>query len=410
MDADAECHPEWPYYLALSLEDPAAAATGGPNLPFDDVGLVERAVAAAPGGPVHVLLGDDRAEHVPGCNLAVRRTALEAIDGFHRPFVAAGDDIDVCWRLLDGGHQIAFAPAAQVRHHARPLVRSYLRQQRTYGAAERMVCGRHTHRFNRLGQSRWAGFIYGFPRLLPGLLRPVVYHGTFGSAPYQGVLRRPAESVIPLALALLPLSVPLLVLGLALAPLWRPGLAMAALSAALVVAFGAAMAAVARPDRREPSPISFRLLVGLLYIAQPLVRTWGRLRARPLPPLSSARPWSGDRLSWLAETERQLARRGCARLRATPHAAFDLEVSMVGLAACRVTTAVTWSWLPRFRTTLRPGPLAPLAVGAGAVVGVARPLLGAAALTTASAVAVAEAVLLRRLVRQVLMKTSRGAG
>ena len=83
---------------------------------------------------------------------------------------------------------------------------------------------------------------------------------------------------------------------------------------------------------------------------------------------------------------------------------------MVGLAACRVTTAVTWSWLPRFRTTLRPGPLAPLAVGAGAVVGVARPLLGAAALTTASAVAVAEAVLLRRLVRQVLMKTSRGAG
>ena len=410
MDADAECHPEWPYHLALSLEDPAAAATGGPNLPFGDAGLVERAVAAAPGGPVHVLVADDRAEHVPGCNLAVRRTTLEAIGGFHPPFVAAGDDVDVCWRLLDSGHQIAFAPAAQVRHHARPLVRSYLRQQRTYGAAERMVCGRHTHRFNRLGQSRWAGFIYGFPRLLPRLLRPVVYHGTFGSAPYQGVLRRPAESVIPLALALLPLSVPPLVLGLALAPLWRPGVAVAALAAALVVAFGAAMAVVVRPDRRDPSPISFRLLVGLLYVAQPLVRTWGRLRARPLPPLSSARPWLGDRLSWLADVERQLARRGCTRTRAAPHAAFDLEVSMVGLAACRVTTAVAWSWLPRFRTILRPGPLAPLAIGAGALVGLARPLLGAAALATAAAVAVVEAVLLRRLVRQVLVKTSRGAG
>jgi glycosyltransferase involved in cell wall biosynthesis len=409
LDADAECHPEWPYHLALSLEDPEAAATGGPNLPFTDAGLVERAVAAAPGGPVHVLVTDDRAEHVPGCNMAIRRTALEEIGGFHRPFVAAGDDVDVCWRLLDRGHQIAFAAAAQVRHHARSTLRAYLRQQRTYGSAERMVCGRHTHRFNRLGQSRWAGFIYGFPRLLPGVLRPVVYHGMFGSAPYQGVLRRPAEGVIPLALALLPLTVPLLVLGLSLALVWRPGLAISALAAALLAAFGATMAAVVRPDRRQPSPLAFRLLVGLLYVLQPLVRTWGRLRARPLPPLPSARPWSGDRLSWLAEAERQLARKGCARRRASPHAAFDLEVSLVGLAACRVTTAVAWSWLPRFRTGVRPGPLAPLAIAAGAVVGLARPLLGGAVLVTAMAVAGVEAVILRRLVRQVLFRTSRQA-
>ena len=236
LDADAECHREWPYHLALSLEDAEVAATGGPNVRFQDVGLVERAVAVAPGGPLHVLLTEDRAEQVPGCNIAVRRTALEEIGGFHKPFMSAGDDVDFCWRLLDRGHKIAFAPAAQVRHHARPTLRAYLRQQRTYGASERMVCGRHTHRFNRFGQSRWAGFIYGFPRLLPGLLRPVGYHGTFGSAPYQGVLRRPAESVIPISLALLPLMVPLLVLGLALAAVWRPGLTISALATAAAAA------------------------------------------------------------------------------------------------------------------------------------------------------------------------------
>ena len=410
LDADAECHPEWPYHLALSLEEPAVAATGGSNLPFPEAGLVERAVAAAPGGPVHVLVDDDRAEHVPGCNMAVRRSALNEIGGFHVPFVAAGDDLDVCWRLLDSGHQIAFAGAAQVRHHARPRVRAYLRQQRTYGGAERMVCGRHAHRFNRLGQSRWAGFIYGFPRLLPGLLRPVVYHGTFGNAPYQGVLRRPAESVVPLALALLPLTVPLLVLGLALTPIWRPGLAISALAVTLLAAFGAVMAVVARPSRHEPSPLAFRLLVGLLYVAQPLARTWGRLRARPLPPLPRTTPWLGDRLSWLAEAERLLAGRGCASRRAGPHAQFDLEVSLVGLVACRVTTAVAWSWLPRFRTIVRPGRLAPLVVAAGAVLGLARPLLGAAVLAIGVAASAVEAVLLTRLVRHVLARTSRGAG
>ncbi|HKA50049.1 MAG TPA: glycosyltransferase [Candidatus Dormibacteraeota bacterium] len=410
LDADAECHPEWPYHLALSLEDPVVAAAGGPNLPFPNAGLVERAVASAPGGPVHVLIGDDRAEHVPGCNMAVRRTALKGIGGFHTPFVAAGDDVDICWRLLDSGQQIGFAAAAQVRHHARPRVRAYLRQQRTYGAAERMVCGRHTHRFNRLGQSRWAGFIYGFPRLLPRLLRPVVYHGTFGSAPYQGVLRRPAESVVPLALALLPLTVPLLLLGLALAPVWRPGLAVSGLAAALAAAFGAAMAAVVRPDRREPSPMAFRLLVGCLYVAQPLVRTWGRLRARPLPPTPSARVWSGDRVSWLAETERQLSRWGCACRRPRPDAEFDLEASLVGLAVCRVMTAVAWGWLPRFRTRVRPGRLALPVLAVGAVLGLARPGVGAAVLAGAGAVAAFEAWQLTRLVRRVLIRTSREVG
>ena len=170
------------------------------------------------------------------------------------------------------------------------------------------------------------------------------------------------------------------------------------------------MAAVVRPDRREPSPLAFRLLVGFLYVAQPLVRTWGRLRARPLRPSPSARAWSGDRISWLAEAERELARWGCACRRPRPDAVFDLEVSLVGLAACRVTTAVVWSWLPRFRTRVRPGRLALPVLAVGAVIGLARPLVGAAVLAGAGVVAAFEAGLLTRLVRRVLIRTSREAG
>src|SRR5262249_43796229 len=83
---------------------------------------------------LHVLLTEDRAEHVPGCNMAVRRTALAEIGGFHKPLMAAGDDGDVCWRLLDRGHQIAFAPAAQGRHPTRPTLPACLRPQRTDSA------------------------------------------------------------------------------------------------------------------------------------------------------------------------------------------------------------------------------------------------------------------------------------
>src|SRR5204863_231586 len=65
LDADAECHPEWPFHLVISLEGDSVAATGGPNPAPPGAPFAERAVAQAPGGPVHVLVADDRAEHVP---------------------------------------------------------------------------------------------------------------------------------------------------------------------------------------------------------------------------------------------------------------------------------------------------------------------------------------------------------
>lgn len=83
-------------------------------------------------------------------------------------------------------------------------------------------------------------------------------------------------------------------------------------------------------------------------------------------------------------------------------------MSLVGLAVCRVTTAVVWSRLPRFRVIVRPGRLVLPVAAAGASVGLARRLLGAAVLATAAAAAAVEAVLLWHLVRQVVVQTSRG--
>jgi GT2 family glycosyltransferase len=119
--------------------DQNVSAIGGPNLPPTTDGWVARCVAASPGGPCHVMLDDRRAEHVPGCNLAVRRDVLLNMGGFDVRFRQAGDDVDVCWRLLDAGHAIGYAPAAVVWHHRRATVRAYLSQQAGYGRAEAML-------------------------------------------------------------------------------------------------------------------------------------------------------------------------------------------------------------------------------------------------------------------------------
>jgi glycosyltransferase involved in cell wall biosynthesis len=337
LDADAACHVEWPYHLALAFEAPTVLAAGGPNLPFAEAPLVERAVALSPGGPVEVLLSDDRAEHVPGCNMVFRRHALSAIGGFEEAYTAAGDDVDICWKLLELGGEIAFAPAAQVRHHRRRTVRSYLRQQRGYGRAECMLSGAHRHRFNRLGQARWSGVIYGGAPLFPRLLRPLVYHGQMGLAPFQPVIRRRAETATMWIGALLPLAVGLALLGIPLAVLSPWWLLLTGAAIALPAGYALGVAASLGVPRRETRPYALRLLVGLLHALQPFVRLWGRIRARPLPALARAPDtWSGDREAWLRSLARRLEQAGSVVRPARPHQDWDLVVAAGPFVAGRL--------------------------------------------------------------------------
>ena len=193
LDADAYPTPQWPYHLALGFDEPQVVGTGGPNFGPTNDGATAAAVAMAPGGPVHVLLSDDRAEHLPGCNMAFRRTALMDAGGFDPVFETAGDDVDLCWRLLDRGGLLAFCAGAAVWHHRRSSVSGYLRQQRGYGRSEALVEARHPERFTALGSARWAGSIYGGP--CRRLLSQRIYRGPFGTAPFQSLHGRPGHTV-----------------------------------------------------------------------------------------------------------------------------------------------------------------------------------------------------------------------
>jgi GT2 family glycosyltransferase len=188
-DDDCEPDPEWLARLCPLFQAGTYAAAGGPNLPPPPRSWEEAVVCAAPGAPSHVMLDDEEAEHLPGCNLVVTRTAFEAIDGFDPQFHTAGDDVDFCWRLRDAGFRLGFVPGAFVWHWRRPSVRAFLRQQLGYGAAERRLLAKHPDRFSARGDAKWQGFVYG-----GGPVRvtaeSVIYHGPMGEAGYQAITNR----------------------------------------------------------------------------------------------------------------------------------------------------------------------------------------------------------------------------
>lgn len=188
---DDDCEPdrEWLVRLERVFADGRFAAAGGPNLPPGPRTWEEAVVCAAPGAPSHVMLDDEEAEHLPGCNIAVTQAAFDAVGGFDSQFQTAGDDVDFCWRLRAAGFRLGFAPGAFVWHWRRPSIRAFLRQQTGYGRAERLLIAKHPTKFSKLGGAIWQGFVYG-----GGAVRvmadSIIYHGPMGAAGYQAVINR----------------------------------------------------------------------------------------------------------------------------------------------------------------------------------------------------------------------------
>jgi len=283
LDSDAYPTPEWPWFLALGFDGREVGGVGGPNVPPPGGSLGARCVARSPGGPVHVLLSDDRAEHVPGCNMAFWAKVLDEVGGFDPVYRAAGDDVDLCWRVLDRDWEIGFHPAALVWHHRRTSLRAYLRQQRGYGRAEALVERRHPERFTAIGTARWRGTIYD--SIARPLRRQRIYRGAFGAADFQAGYD-PGGHVGDLVHQV---AVPIAVLGLASAPLALVDPALGAPAAVAAVGLLAVFAVDgwrAHPPRGLPPgrrKLRFRLGVAMMHLAQPLARTWGRAWARRRP-------------------------------------------------------------------------------------------------------------------------------
>ncbi len=275
-DDDCVADPDWLTYLVRAMLDQDVVAIGGPNITPATDGWVARCVAASPGNPSHVMLDDRHAEHVPGCNMAVRRDVLLDMGGFDTQFRQAGDDVDVCWRLLDQGYSIGFAPAAVVWHHRRCTVRDYLKQQRGYGRSEGLVSFKHPKRFGQYGRPSFRGVIYGDGAVGLPVLPPRIYHGRFGSAPFQTIYR---QQVYGLWSWVTSLEWHVLALFLVLMGLLYPvfcGVAAAMWTATLVVACDSAI----RAPLPMGAPAWCRPLVAWLYLAQPVVRGWHRYVTR----------------------------------------------------------------------------------------------------------------------------------
>lgn len=361
LDDDAYPDADWLHYVAAQLRDGGHAGVGGPNIPPEDDGFLAECVAAAPGGPIHVLVSDREAEHVPGCNMAFRRDVLLEVDGFDERFEVAGDDVDLCWRLQKAGQTLAFSAGAVVMHRRRDSIRRYLRQQYGYGKAEALLERKWPTHYNRAGSSRWSGRIYETPVGQTPRRRSTVRYGTWGSGLFQSVYEQPRAVTGTLQGPEGMLLVALLGAISALGLIWRPLLAAAPGFLALFVWILAAAtsngwrAHYAVPGRPARETLKRRAVTALLFLLQPLARLAGRLRnglspwrrragVRPmLPRPRTAEVWSERWREPQALVERlqdALVAMGGFVRSGGPFDRWDLDLRVAAFGGVKIRTAV----------------------------------------------------------------------
>ncbi|MDF1812453.1 MAG: glycosyltransferase [Verrucomicrobiales bacterium] len=280
-DDDCFVDPDWLNWLALAFSAPDRPdCVGGPNIPPPALNSEQAFVIASPGGPSHVLIGDRSAEHVPGCNIAVKKEVFDAIGGFDAQFWTAGDDVDFCWRLIDAGYKIGFHGAAYVWHLRRSTYQAYIRQQRGYGKAEAMLMRIHPDKFGNIGGAAWRGFVYDGPALSFSRSSEEIHHGKYGYEPFQLIYpdhKNGISSVFSHAGFVIPF---LLLIPFGFLTWWAWVIAGAGLSLTLTSALKSAF----RADlQREFDSLWARLVIARLTILQGFMRSAERMfRAFPL--------------------------------------------------------------------------------------------------------------------------------
>jgi GT2 family glycosyltransferase len=385
LDDDAVPDQHWLHYLAKTFLDTDYAAVGGPNIAPPNGTTIADCVDNAPGGPVHVLLTDEIAEHLPGCNLAIRKSCLEAVGGFDPIFRVAGDDVDLCWRLQQRGWVLGFSPGATVLHHRRSTILGYWKQQRGYGKSEALLENKWPDKYNSAGHHTFSGQVYGRGMIHVLFRRTRIYHGVGGFAPFQSLYERApgifgALPLMPEWYLLIPILTGLSFFGF----LWKPlflvvpfavGAFVLSLMEAIIGGWEGSFHTAPRPGIAKASR---QCLTAFLHLLQPLARLSGRLgsgltmwRRRGIP--SFAMPWPRSSATWaenwqapeerLAQIQRSLHAERAIVWRGGNYDRWDLEIIGGMFSSVRMLMAVAdhgagtqlvriRSW-PRFRNATR---------------------------------------------------------
>lgn len=101
-----------------------------------------------------------RVSYVPSAAIICRRSTLCELGGFDET-LRSGEDVDLCWRLVEAGARLRYEPIALVAHDHRVKLWDWLRRKAFYGGSAAPLSARHPDKTAPLMITGWmlAGWV-----------------------------------------------------------------------------------------------------------------------------------------------------------------------------------------------------------------------------------------------------------
>lgn len=93
--------------------------------------------------------------YVPSAAIICRRAVLSEHGGFDED-LRSGEDVDLCWRLVDAGSRLRYEPIALVAHDHRVTPRDWVVRKAFYGGSAAPLAARHPDKTAPMVISGWA--------------------------------------------------------------------------------------------------------------------------------------------------------------------------------------------------------------------------------------------------------------
>ncbi|KAA8963641.1 mycofactocin biosynthesis glycosyltransferase MftF [Mycobacterium sp.] len=93
--------------------------------------------------------------YVPSAAIVCRTATLREVGGFDET-LHVGEDVDLCWRLVEGGARLRYEPIALVAHDHRTELKDWFVRKAVYGGSAALLSARHPDKTAPLLISGWA--------------------------------------------------------------------------------------------------------------------------------------------------------------------------------------------------------------------------------------------------------------
>jgi mycofactocin system glycosyltransferase len=109
-----------------------------------------------------------KVSYVPSAAIICRRSALNHLSGFDET-LRSGEDVDLCWRLVEAGSRLRYEPIALVAHEHRVTPRDWLTRKAFYGGSAAPLASRHPGKTAPVVLSGWTLAVWALMAIGSGL-------------------------------------------------------------------------------------------------------------------------------------------------------------------------------------------------------------------------------------------------